>query len=75
MIVRPAKVAEPTEMLFGKWTPVGPINHMLHGGPDPVNRIGILTAKDIPDMSNTPHTESDSTGGRTGTVSMPSVVY
>jgi len=40
MIVIPAKLAEPIEMLFRMWTPVGPWNHVLDGGPDPSMRRG-----------------------------------
>ena len=31
----PAKTAEPIEVLFGIWTPVGPKNRVLDGGLDP----------------------------------------
>jgi len=31
----PRKTAEPTEMLFGMWAPVGPSNHVLDRGLDP----------------------------------------
>ena len=31
----PAKTAAPIEMPFGLRTPVGPMNHVLLGGPDP----------------------------------------
>jgi len=34
-IISSAKMAEPIEMLFGLWTPVGPRNHVLDGGADP----------------------------------------
>ena len=30
----PAKMAERIEMPFGTWTQVGPVNHVLNGGPD-----------------------------------------
>jgi len=33
-IVSPTNTAEPIEMPFGLWTRVGPINHVLYGGPD-----------------------------------------
>jgi len=31
MTVSPVKMAESIEMLFGTWTHVGPINHVLDG--------------------------------------------
>jgi len=31
-----AKTAEPIEMPFGTWARVGPWNHVLDGGPDPL---------------------------------------
>jgi len=34
MVVSPAKTAEPIEMPFGFCTQVGPMNHVLDGGPD-----------------------------------------
>jgi len=34
-LVSRAKMAEPIEMLFGLRTRVGPVNHVLDGGPDP----------------------------------------
>jgi len=40
--VSPAKRAELTEMLFGLWTPVGPKNYVLDGGPDPPWKVAIL---------------------------------
>jgi len=36
----PCRTAEPTEMLFGMWTRVGPKNHTLDGGPDVHARRG-----------------------------------
>jgi len=33
-----AKTAEPIEILFGLWTLVGPGNHVLHEGLDPLWR-------------------------------------
>ena len=38
--MRPAKTADPIEMLFGLWTQVGPSNHVLDGlrNPDPNGR-------------------------------------
>ena len=35
-IVSPAKTAEPIEMPFGLWTPVGPRNHTLDGPDSPM---------------------------------------
>jgi len=31
VVVRPAKIAELIEMLFGLWTRIGPRNHLLVG--------------------------------------------
>jgi len=28
----PCKIAEPIEMPFGMWSPVGPVKHVLDGG-------------------------------------------
>jgi len=38
MIVSPAKMAEPIEMLFGLWTLVGPRNRILYGIQIPMQR-------------------------------------
>ena len=38
----PAKMAGPIEMPFGTWARVGPINHVLDGGPDPLMIWGTL---------------------------------
>jgi len=38
ILVSPAKMAEPIKMPFGLRTLVGPGNHVLHGGPDPMGR-------------------------------------
>jgi len=37
-----AKTAEPTEILFGKLTQVGPGNHVLDGGPHPAREWAVL---------------------------------
>ena len=39
-MVSPAKTAEPIEMSFGMWTPVGPRNCVLDEGTDPPTRMG-----------------------------------
>jgi len=39
-IVSPAKAAEPIEKPFGLWIRMGPRNHVLDGGPDPLMRKG-----------------------------------
>ena len=44
-IVSPAKTAEPIEVPFGMWTPVGPRNHVLDGGPDPLWEGAILKGR------------------------------
>jgi len=41
-LVSPAKMAEPIEMPFGLRTRVGPRNHVLDGGPDPLWEDAIL---------------------------------
>ena len=40
-----AKRAEPIEMPFEVWTRVGPLNHVLDGGPDPPREGAILKGK------------------------------
>jgi len=40
-----AKRAEPIEMPFGLWTPMGPRNHMLNGGPDLLQQWVILRGR------------------------------
>jgi len=42
LVVSPAKMAEPIEMLFGLRTWVGPWNHVLDGGLDPTMAMGIF---------------------------------
>ena len=37
-LVSPAKTAEPIEIQFGSGTRVGPGNHVLDGGPDPLGK-------------------------------------
>jgi len=44
-LVSPAKTAAPIKMPFGLRTPVGPRNHVLHGGPDPQWEGAILRGK------------------------------
>ena len=69
-----AKTAQPIEMLFGMWTRVGPRNHVLDERPDPHTRgCNYDCAKrgrrgTCPDMSGGRYIQSDSVGGRTGTV-------
>jgi len=42
-LMSPAKAAEPIEMSFGLRTWVGPGNHVLDGGPDPLmGRVNFL---------------------------------
>jgi len=41
-IVRPAKTAEPLEMLFGIWTRVGPWKRVLDGGADWRNLVNTI---------------------------------
>ena len=76
-IVSPAKTAAPIEMLFGMWTRVDPRNRVLHGLQILTREGAILRAKRGPaqDMSGGRYTQSDSAGGRTGTVRMPIGVY
>jgi len=40
--MRRAKTAEPIEMPFALWTLVGPRNHILDGGPDPLCEGAVL---------------------------------
>jgi len=48
-LVSPAKTAEPIEMPFGFWTWVGPVSHVLDGGPDPpIGRDNFETEKGRP---------------------------
>jgi len=37
-----SSAAEPIEMLFGFWPPIGPKNRVLDGGPNPSRRWVIL---------------------------------
>ena len=39
------KTAEPIEMPFGLWAPMGPRNRVLHGSPDPPWEGAILGGK------------------------------
>jgi len=48
MIMSPAKMAEPIEMLFGLWTWVGSRNHVLDEGSDPPCKWAILRGKRRP---------------------------
>ena len=41
-------MAELIEMLFGLWTPVGPMKHVLDGGPDPLCKGAILGDRTCP---------------------------
>jgi len=69
-----AKTSEPIEILFGMWTRVSPKNHVLDGSPDPHTGSGNYDGANrgrrgtCPDMSGGRYTQSDSAGGRTGTV-------
>jgi len=38
-------MTEPIEMPFGVWTWVGPVNHVLDGGPDTPREGAILSGK------------------------------
>jgi len=75
----PYKMAEPIVMLFGMLTRVGPRNHVFDGGPDPHMGRGNFEGvkgptRTCPDMSGDRYTESDSAGGSTGMVQMPTGV-
>jgi len=77
---RCAKTAEPVEMPFEMWTRVGPRKHVLDGLQIPTCEGAILRVKwgqrrTCPDVSSGWYTQSDSTGGSTGTVQMPTGVY
>jgi len=41
-VVSPAKTAEAIEVPFGLWAQVGPRNHVLNRGPDPLREGAIL---------------------------------
>ena len=41
----PCKTAEPIEMSFAVWTLVGPGNHVLGGGPDPLRGGALLRSR------------------------------
>jgi len=52
-LVSPAKTAETIEMPFGSRTRVGPRDHVLDGGPDPLREGAILKGKVMPaDLSS-----------------------
>jgi len=62
------------------WTRVGPKKHVLDGGPDPNTWMGNFEGESgrpmtCPDTSGGRYTQSDSTGGSTGTVQMLIGVY
>jgi len=70
MTVSPAKMAEQIVMPFGILTPVRPRNHVLHGVQISTQEGTVLKAKRGPaqGMSGGQYTQSDSTGGRTGSL-------
>ena len=82
MTVSPAKAAESIVMPFGIFVsggPKEPFTHLHMGVRIPTHKWEILRAKrgrhrPCPDMSGR-HTQSDSAGGRTATVRMPTGVY
>jgi len=45
---KPAKMAKPIEMPFGLRTLVGPGNHVLYGGPDPLMGNGNFLTEGVP---------------------------
>jgi len=74
------KTAEPIEMPFGMWTWIGQRNHVLDGVQIPKRKSGNFEAGSSRlgaclDISGGRYTQSDSAGGRTGTVRMPIGVY
>jgi len=38
------ETAEPIEMPFGLWTPMGPRNHVLHGSPQVLRDVAMATS-------------------------------
>jgi len=46
-VVRPAKTDEPIEMPVGSWARVGPRNHVLDWGPDPLMGMAILLVEGV----------------------------
>jgi len=49
---RAVKTAEPIEMPFGSWAPVGSANHVLDGCPDPNARGAILGERTFPSKTH-----------------------
>ena len=47
-LVSPAKTAAPIELPFGLRTWVGPVNHVLYGGPDPPMGRGKFGGMGVP---------------------------
>ena len=41
--VSPAEKAEPIEMPFGIWALIGPMNHVLDGGPQVLRHVAMAT--------------------------------
>jgi len=39
----PCKTAEPIEMPFGLWAPIGPRNHVLDGSPEVLRDVATAT--------------------------------
>ena len=73
MTASPAKVTEPIVMPFGMLTRVGLRNHVLDKRPDPHTRSSNFEGEKGPtqDMPDGQYTQSDSAGGSTSTVRMP----
>jgi len=42
-LVSPTKTAEPIEMPFRLWARMGPRNHVLHGGPEVLRHVAMVT--------------------------------
>jgi len=64
-------MAEPNEMSFGMWTPVGPRNLVADEGPDPRMQRAILRGWPAEDMPSGRYSQSNSAGGSTVAVQMP----
>jgi len=60
----PCKTAEPIEMSFAVWTLVGPGNHVLGGGPDPLRGGGTFEESylGMPRLSRGRHSQRYSLG-------------